>query len=667
MSLPAPVLDDRRFQDIVDEAKKRIPHYCEEWTDHNVSDPGVALIELFAWMTEMILFRLNKVPERHYVKFMDMLGLQLGEPIPAGVPVTFWLSAPQETNVLIPAGTEVATTQTETEPPIVFTTIENFTVRSPRLAAVISRIATRDVHQKQYRTHSVRRVMAGFEGFEIYSRVPQVDDALYFGFEEDLSDHILGIDFDFDPAGGAGIDPSLPPYVWEASSAQTALRWEPCDQERDSTEGMNQPGRILVHLPKMAKYRVNDQTLFWVRVRIKEVSAAEAQEGMLPYQVSPKLRQAEPAAWGGTIMATHAQQVRDEFLGRSDGSAGQRFVLQQAPLLRRQPGEHLLVRVDGQPDQIWTEVGDFAESGMTDRHYVLDSITGELRLGPAVRQPDGTIKLYGAIPPRGANLLFARYRYGGGQDGNVQAGVINTLKTGIPFISQVVNRQPAAGGLDAESLESAMMRAPSLLRSRGRAVTESDFEFLARQSLREAIGRVKCIQPRPADEGRIVPGQIYVLVVPRVLQASGYLNPTELELREDDVQALTDYLDERRLLTTRLSVSAPAYTWVSVKAMLRPTPGANRAAVENDILQRLYRFLNPLAGGPDGTGWPFGRDLFVSDVYQALQGLPNIQFIRGVEVYKARAGGAGQGKPVEQVDVVEHGVIASGLHVVEFV
>ena len=63
MSLPTPELDDRRFQDIVDEAKRRINRLCPEWTDHNVSDPGVALIELFAWMTEMTLYRLNQIPE----------------------------------------------------------------------------------------------------------------------------------------------------------------------------------------------------------------------------------------------------------------------------------------------------------------------------------------------------------------------------------------------------------------------------------------------------------------------------------------------------------------------------------------------------------------------------------------------------------------------------
>ena len=64
MPLPEPILDDLRFQrDLVDEARRRIIRYCPEWTDYNVSDPGITLIELFAWMTEMTLFRLNQVPE----------------------------------------------------------------------------------------------------------------------------------------------------------------------------------------------------------------------------------------------------------------------------------------------------------------------------------------------------------------------------------------------------------------------------------------------------------------------------------------------------------------------------------------------------------------------------------------------------------------------------
>jgi len=667
MALPKPKLDDRQFQDIVDEAKKRIPHYSKEWTDHNVSDPGVTLIELFAWMTDILLYRLNQVPDRHYIEFMEMLGITLREPVPAKAPVTFWLSQPQGASVIIPAGTEVASTQTETETSIVFTTDDDLRVVPPRLLKVLSRAHARGSGDARYREQNLRRLETGFGGFEVFSSVPQVDDALYFDFENDLSHHILGLQMDFDPAGGAGVDPTLPPYVWEASTGDAKDRWETCDVEIDTTRSMNTAGRIRIHLPKMGTYDFGQGNNYWVRVRIKEISTHERREGMQSYEKTPVLRQARVATWGGTTPATHAQLVSNEFLGQSDGTPGQRFQLQFKPALERLPGETLVVQIDERPQQMWVEAPDFADSDAGAPHYTLDSITGEVRLGPAVRQPDGTMKLYGAIPPRHSNLIFRRYRYGGGQEGNVQAGVLNTLKTAIPFIARVNNRSPAWGGLDAESLESAMMRAPALLRSRERAVTESDFEFLATQARPAAIGRVRCLQPIPSQAGRVAPGQVYILVIPRVARPEGYLEPDQLALNPDDMTALTEYLDERRLLTTRLDIRPPAYYWVACRVQLRAAPGVDQATVEAEALSRLYRFINPLTGGADGTGWPFGRDLFVSDVYQCLQGMDNILFIRGVQMRVARAGGPGQGEPVESVEVIAHGVAASGIHEVEFV
>ena len=96
MALPAPNLDDRTFQDIVDEAKRLIPRYTPEWTNHNLSDPGVALIELFAWMSEMVLYRVNQVPDRLFVHFLNLVGIEPFPPSVARADITFWLSAAQE-------------------------------------------------------------------------------------------------------------------------------------------------------------------------------------------------------------------------------------------------------------------------------------------------------------------------------------------------------------------------------------------------------------------------------------------------------------------------------------------------------------------------------------------------------------------------------------------
>src|ERR1700744_5511313 len=134
MPLPPPELDDRKFQDIVDEAKRLIPRYCPEWTNHNVSDPGVALIELFAWMSEMVLFRINQVPERLYVHFLNMVGVEPFPPSVARTDLTFWLTTVLETPVVIPINSEVTTAASITsDEPVVFTTSQELVIAPPVL------------------------------------------------------------------------------------------------------------------------------------------------------------------------------------------------------------------------------------------------------------------------------------------------------------------------------------------------------------------------------------------------------------------------------------------------------------------------------------------------------------------------------------------------------
>ena len=128
MVLPSPNLDDRSFQQLVDDAKRLVQQRCPEWTDHNVSDPGVTLIEAFAQMVDQLIYRLNRVPDRHYVKFLELIGVELRPPSAARGESTFWLSAPQPQTVLVRAATEVATARTDVDDPIVFTTTEDLEI-----------------------------------------------------------------------------------------------------------------------------------------------------------------------------------------------------------------------------------------------------------------------------------------------------------------------------------------------------------------------------------------------------------------------------------------------------------------------------------------------------------------------------------------------------------
>ena len=100
--LPKSDLDDRSFEDLVEECILRIPRYCPEWTNHNPGDPGITLIELFAWLTDQMLMRFNQVPRRNYVAFLELLGIRLQPPAPAECELTFYLTQAQPQPIRIP-------------------------------------------------------------------------------------------------------------------------------------------------------------------------------------------------------------------------------------------------------------------------------------------------------------------------------------------------------------------------------------------------------------------------------------------------------------------------------------------------------------------------------------------------------------------------------------
>ena len=141
--IPAPKLDDRTYADIVAEALRLIPRYCPEWTNHNPSDPGITLLELTAWMTEIILYRLNRVPEKNYLAFLDMIGIRLRPPQPARALISFELveNADKQT---VREGTQIATAQATEEDTIIF---ETQLVIKPTRFALETELLERDYYR----------------------------------------------------------------------------------------------------------------------------------------------------------------------------------------------------------------------------------------------------------------------------------------------------------------------------------------------------------------------------------------------------------------------------------------------------------------------------------------------------------------------------------------
>jgi predicted phage baseplate assembly protein len=641
MALPVPNLDDRRFQDLVDDAKRLVQQRCPEWTDHNVSDPGVTLIELFAWMTDQLLYRLNRVPDLHYVKFLELLGVTLFPPTAARGDVTFWLSAPRPGVVRIPEGTEVASPRAGTQEPITFTTVEELAIVPCSVTQLASVRADGKLHAW---TRELERGGAAF----CFSEVPQPGDAFLVGLSDNVPACAVALTFDC-TIEGIGVDPENPPLAWEAWDGS---QWAPCELERDETGGLNRSGDVVLHVPATHQASVvGAQFAGWLRCRV-----TEPKPGQPGYGASPEVRGATAFTIGGTVGAMHAKAVKGEAIGTSQGVPGQRFRLERQPVV---PGgaRVLEVGIDGRWEE-WEEVTSFANSRPDDRHFTLDARVGEVALGPAVREPDGSIRTYGAVPPNGAVLRLRSYLTGGGPSGNVTPGVLTRLRTPIPFVSEdVVNRHAATGGVAGEEIENAKIRGPIVLRTGDRAVTMEDYEQLAREAAPE-LARVACV---PAGDEQDA-GGVRVLVVPSAAPSDTRLRFDELTPREEQVRRIARHLDERRVIGVRLVVEPPLYQAITVVARMRARREADPVRLQRDALRALYDFFDPIRGGPDGGGWPFGRPVLVGEAHALLQGLGGVDVVEDVRLFPAEPTTGRRGARVERLDLLPNSLVFSYEH-----
>lgn len=315
-----------------------------------------------------------------------------------------------------------------------------------------------------------------------------------------------------------------------------------------------------------------------------------------------------------TTFASQTLTLVNEVIGSSDASANQSFNTAKSPVLA---GPHLEVRESGDAWTPWTEVADFFGSTSQDRHYVIDHISGEVRFGDGVQ---------GRIPPRGVgNVRMARYQTGGGEPGNRAAGTIVQMKTTVPYIESVTNVEASEGGVGSESSSALITRGPRALRHGGRAVALEDYEDMARSASPE-VARAKTVPLRNLADDPLADtdpsgGFVSVIIVPLSTDDKPVPSIGLLSLVQDRIRAVATP-------TASIAVVGPLYVRVdvSVEIALVSLEGAN--AVENAVGETLRAFLHPLTGGRDGTGWDFGRQPYLSDLYAVVSDVPGVDHIR---------------------------------------
>jgi hypothetical protein len=657
MPLPNPIIDDRSYQQLRDELVRRIPVYTPEWTDHNASDPGITLLELFAFLGENLLYRFNQIPETTKLAFLKLLKIPLRPAVPARVMLA--MTTKEAGGALASIGTEALAgnlafeTLTEVEAwPVSFFCVGKISAPPPDQTtepevfefAVRALQATSPLAQNEdaayYQNQSVP---VDGQGLPVDFSAA-VDGMLWVAVLKEngadpskLGAALLNLGFVPDPTvptidqvqacPGVGPASTGPSVEWQISTGQLDGQGNPLyaaiASEGDTTRGLTQQGVVRLRLPKdptsFGDFTIADpnqagtrdlppvlddtraaKLLFWIRAFRKDGSRF----GSVSYVVA------------NAAQAWESRKANPEFLGTGTAQPDQTASLVHTPVLAKT----LRLEVEEPAGwRQWTEVDGFYASAPDDRHFVVDLEAGTVQFGNGVQ---------GYSPQIGQRIRATEYRYGGGAAGNVAPGAINKLPT-ITNI-KVNNDLPAHGGADTEAVADGLDRIPGELRRRDRAVTAGDFEELALATPGAAVGRADCL-PRfyPPTFQSEKAGVVSVVVWP----ASDPAHPNAPVPDRDLLSDVCAWLDQRRLVTTELYVIPPTYRKVAVAVGLQVKPGFGVEAVRRWVELVIRQYLAPLRPfGPDGTGWPLGRRVFAPELQAAALQVEGVDFLEGLDV-----------------------------------
>ncbi|MEV0390290.1 baseplate J/gp47 family protein [Nonomuraea sp. NPDC050643] len=653
MPFPQPRLDDRRWRDLIDEARSLIPYRAPGWTDHNVSDPGITLSELFAWVAEMDLFQLDQISDRLRQTMLSLAGLRREPAVPATV--TLSLSGD---GVVVPATTEIAGPRG-----LLFRTLEPVLATGARLTSVEA---------------AGEKVAVGAP----FTPFVRPGEALVLGFSEPLRrGATLAITVD-----GTEIVTR-----WEG---RLHGRWRALEVE-DGTRGLSRSGSVRVRTPGAALIRCRyvsgdlDAPPVVRELAVNGVRAEQATPaGTLTWPIAPgaviegpvrpgttlhaairlddsgaitRLEAGRPGTPGLFVLEVSPARLTVEalLLGAGDDAPGQRHHLPAAPVTT----EIWTLEAEWRR---WLLRDDLGGSGPADAHAVLDPLTGLVRFGDGER---------GRVPPRGAPIVVLTRRTAGSA-GNEAAGfavadtphnralavpgvritpaapaaapsvrILTAGPTPVPGV-RVAHVLPAAGGVDAEGVSDVWARAEGLLDRATRAITLADCEELAAATPGVRLARVVALAGvHPSLPCVPAPGVITVVLVPYL--PAGRPMPSPRLLR-----AVARHLCGLRPLGSRFELTGPVYTELSVRARVRVLPAADPDAVRHDLLRALDAWLDPLT-------WPLGRDVYRTEALTVLDQVPGVDRVSGVELL------AGGEPACGNLRVGPLGLVTAGEHTIE--
>lgn len=672
MPLDLPVIDDRDYQQILSEALARISVHNPEWTNFNDSDPGVTLIQLFAFMADNLNYRSGLIPLRNRIKFLQLLGIPMQPAAAARGMVTFSNPrGPLQAETLAP-GLELFAGRIpfRTEDGLDVLPVEARFFYKQSIAAGTERWnRAEEIYKQLYISYALDGSPLDFYEAKPFdppvsgAPLPSVnlgtdtlDGALWLALLTRQGESVANtcarirekiLTLGVLPALSR-IERVLPAGGDRSAEVQAGLLFElaargsrdgmtvvdyPQIDARPSNDLTTEPGVVELILPDL------DGTQFW-----RELDPLEQGVGELPPSLEDTAIEDRVIAWirirGAQLRGTSTQldvalswvginaaritqrvHVQAERLGLGTGEPDQMLVLVNTPVM---PGSvRLMVG-----DQLWKETDDLLsappevsrESAML---FVVDRESGRIQFG------DG---MHGARPGAG-QVIQSSYDYGGGRQGMVGIGAI-TRAPSLPAGLKVTNPIATWGGDEAETVEEAEQRIPGYLRHRDRMVSKSDFEDIARSTPGVDLGRVNALPLFHPDLPDVpAAGVVTVMVIPRYDAA----NPEAPVPDQLFIDTVCEHLDPRRVITTEIHVHGPEYVPVWISVGINVLSGRDIAPVRENVKKALRDFLSPLTGGFEGDGWPLQKSVDRLELWAVASRVEGIAKVKDLLLTDARA------------------------------
>jgi hypothetical protein len=574
-------LDDKRWALIAQEARLLIPSFAPEWTDHNVHDPGITFLELFAWLEEIQRYRLNRTSAQLRNRFLALAGVPPEASKPATALVEFTTtSTSTEPYITVPAQTPITVTGHDDVP---FRTVRDSYLLPGSISAVETIAGGRELDR-------TKAECDGTGHFDAFGLAPKAGDALVITFKPWISAPQISLAFrvfDLDlPPLRTGPQP-VPSVTlrWEYSA--DSKNWLPLTLVRDTTAALTLSGFVVLSDPKD---------------RIVQIRATVASG---TYEIPPRLSTIR-------LNVLEAEQVgrAAPTLQTPSGLPDQEQTLAPTPMAGAQPV--IQVGPEGH-EKDWTLVKDFDSSDPKSEHYTFDRATGIVRFGNG---------LNGTIPDAKFRIAVKEFAYTLGDAGNLTQGL--TWKLSEPTEASVwsgKNPQPASGGSDAETLEDTELRARGEFRKSFRGVTAPDLEDLAKKTPNIRVGRAKILPGSNPDlPCASTLDDVSIVILPAARP------DLDTELPSDGFrETVRRSLESTRLVASRLHVIAPEFVPLHLAATITLKPRAAAAIVQRDIESALRAFLSREI-------WLFGRDIFPSEIHQQLIAVAGVAFASKVRI-----------------------------------